>query len=321
MAMSVKDLTGGDRFDGVLMVRSAQTRETKAGKPFLKIELADRTGSIKANIWDSTPELESLYAPGAALRLQALVEEHERFGRSLKVNAATPAAPDEYDPADLLDGPPVPVAQMEADLRALIASVSNPFLAEVLDSVLGADAATWPTFRDAPAAKRFHQAYRHGLLEHCLSVAQSVSDVADNFPGIDRDLAVSGALLHDIGKLDAYTNDPNTIDFTSDGRLQGEIPLGYFRIRTLMDGIEGFPPDLSRGLSHIILSHHGRLEHGSPVVPLTREATLVHLMDHLGGQLGSFDQLEKALSPGSDWSDYDAAIGGGAWFPNSKEAE
>jgi len=154
-----------------------------------------------------------------------------------------------------------------------------------------------------------------------LSVSQSVSDVAGNFPGIDRDLAVTGALLHDIGKLDAYTTDPNAIDFTDDGRLQGEIPLGYFRIRTLVEGIDGFPEHLNRGVCHIILSHHGKLEHGSPVLPLSREATLVHMMDHLGGQLGSFDRLEKSLSPGSAWSDYDLAIGGGAWFASAESAD
>ncbi|CAB4875116.1 MAG: HDIG domain-containing protein [Actinobacteria bacterium] len=313
--MAVRDLTGGDHFSGVLLVRSSQTRETKAGKPFLKIELGDKTGSIKANVWDSTPELEALYKPGAAVQVSAGVEEHEKFGRSLKISDAIPAAEGDYDPNDLLDGPPTPAAKMESDLRELIDSVKQPHLRQVLEEVLGPESETWPIYRDAPAAKRFHQAYQHGLLEHCLTVSQSVSNVAGNFPGIDRDLAVTGALLHDIGKLEAYTTDPASIDFTVDGRLQGEIPLGYFRIRTLINQIDGFPPELNRGLCHIILSHHGRLEHGSPVLPLTREATLVHMMDHLGGQLGSFDRLEKSLAPGSAWSDYDTAIGGGAWFP------
>jgi 3'-5' exoribonuclease len=318
--MAVRDLIGGDTFDGVLIVKGVQTRETKAGKPFLRVELGDKTGSIRANVWDSNPELEALYSPSSTLKITALVEEHERFGRSLKIAEAVVAAEGDFDPEDLRDGPPVGAEKMEDDLRALIASVSQPQLRQLLDMVLGPDTDTWPPYRDAPAAKRFHQAYKHGLLEHCLSVAQSVADVADNFPGIDRDLAVTGALLHDIGKLDAYTTDPDAIDFTDDGRLQGEIPLGFFRIKTLINGIDGFPETLNRGLCHIILSHHGKLEHGSPVVPLTREATLVHMMDHLGGQLGSFDRLEKSLAPGSTWSDYDVALGGGAWFPSAETA-
>ena len=212
------------------------------------------------------------------------------------------------------DGPRHPAAQMEADLRDLLATVQDRHLRALLDALLGPRAATWPRFRDAPAAKRYHQAYRHGLLEHSLTVAQSVSAIAATFPGIDRDVAVTGALLHDVGKLDAYTADPLAIDLTDAGKLQGEIVLGYFRVRRLIEDLPGFPPALAESVLHIILSHHGALEHGSPVVPCTREATLVHMIDNLGGRLGSFDRLERALEDGSRWSDFDRALGGGAYF-------
>src|SRR4029077_4078534 len=158
------------------------------------------------------------------------------------------------------------------------------------------------------------QAYRHGLLEHSLGVAQAVSAISATFPGIDRDVAVTGALLHDIGKLEAYTDDPQNIDLTDAGRLQGEIALGYYRIRRAIEDIDRFPAELAQAVCHIILSHHGTLEHGSPVVPCTREATLVHMIDNLGGRLGSFDRLEKELAPGRRWSGFDRAIGGGAFF-------
>jgi 3'-5' exoribonuclease len=169
-------------------------------------------------------------------------------------------------------------------------------------------------FRDAPAAKRYHQAYRHGLLEHTLSVAQAVSAISATFPGIDRDVAVTGALLHDMGKLEAYTSDPTAIDMTDLGKLQGEISLGYYRVRRLIEELPGFPEPLAAAVLHIILSHHGALEHGSPVLPCTREATLVHMIDNLGGRLGSFDRLERELPQGSSWSGFDRALGGGAYF-------
>ncbi len=175
----------------------------------------------------------------------------------------------------------------------------------------------WEAYRLAPAAKHYHQAYRHGLLEHSLGVAQAVSAISATFPGIDRDVAVTGALLHDIGKLDAYTRDPQHIDLTDSGRLHGEIALGYYRIRREIEDIEGFPPALAQAVLHIILSHHGSLEHGSPVVPCTREATLVHMIDNLGGRLGSFDRLEKELPAGERWSGFDRAIGAGAYFAAS----
>jgi 3'-5' exoribonuclease len=134
------------------------------------------------------------------------------------------------------------------------------------------------------------------------------------FPGIDRDVAVTGALLHDIGKLDAYTNDPLAIDLTALGRLHGEIPLGYYRVRRAIEDLAGFPPRKALAVLHIILSHHGLLEHGSPVVPCTREATLVHMVDNLGGRLGSFDRIEKELADGVEWSGFDRALSGSAWF-------
>jgi 3'-5' exoribonuclease len=213
-------------------------------------------------------------------------------------------------------GPPRSPELMEEDLRELLATVQSPHLRALLEAVMGREAVTWPAFRDAPAAKRYHQAYRHGLLEHSLTVAQSVSAIAATFPGIDRDVAVTGALLHDIGKLEAYTTaeDPCEIDFTDAGRLQGEIALGYYRVRRLIEDLPGFPREPAEAVLHIILSHHGALEHGSPVVPCTREATLVHMIDNLGGRLGSFDRLEKELPDGSRWSAYDRALGGGAYF-------
>ena len=207
---------------------------------------------------------------------------------------------------------------MEADLRELIATVQCRHLRALLDCVFGPTTETWQAFREAPAAKRYHQAYRHGLLEHSLTVAQSVSAISATFGGVDRDVAVTGALLHDIGKLDAYTADPLAIDMTDLGKLQGEIPLGYYRVRRLIEDLPGFPEELAVAVLHIILSHHGQLEHGSPVVPCTREATLVHMIDNLGGRLGSFDRLEKELPDGSSWSGWDRVIGGGAWFASAR---
>jgi 3'-5' exoribonuclease len=132
----------------------------------------------------------------------------------------------------------------------------------------------------------------------------------------------TGALLHDIGKLEAYAAaaDPCEIDFTDAGKLQGEIALGYYRVRRLIEDLPGFPRELAMAVLHIILSHHGALEHGSPVVPCTREATLVHMIDNLGGRLGSFDRLEKELPDGSRWSAYDRALGGGAYFGSTRAA-
>jgi 3'-5' exoribonuclease len=203
---------------------------------------------------------------------------------------------------------------MEEDLRQLVATVQDADLRALLDRVLGPHTATWERYRRAPAAKLYHQAYVHGLLEHSLTVAQGVALLSGTFPGLDRDIAVTGALLHDIGKLEAYTTEPTAIDLTDAGRLHGEIPLGYYRVRRVIEELPGFPPDTAQAVLHIILSHHGALEHGSPVLPCTREAWLVHMIDNLGGKLGSFDRVEKELAPGAAWAPFDRGIGASAYF-------
>ena len=251
---------------------------------------------------------------------------HPRFGPQINLRGLSEALPGTYSPEDLHDGPARAPGLMESELEELIATVQEPHLRVLLGRVFGADSELWARYRLAPAAKYYHQAYAHGLLEHCLGVAQAVSAISATFPGIDRDVAVSGALLHDIGKLEAYTNESPSvdeappggrdriIDLTDAGRLLGEISLGYYLIRRMIEDIEGFPAELAQALGHIILSHHGALEHGSPVVPCTREATLVHMIDNLGGRLGSFDRLEKELREGERWSGFDRALGGGAYF-------
>jgi len=312
--MLIRELTDGQEVEQVLVVRSAECRRKRDGDEFLKLSLGDRTGSLTACIWDGVAEVRGCATPGAAVLVSGRFELHARYGPQLSVRRLRAADPHEYAPDDLFDGPPRDADQMEADLRELIGTIQSPHLRLLLEALLGPGSETWARYREAPAAKYYHQAYRHGLLEHCLSVAQGERAISATVPGIDRDVAVTGALLHDIGKLDAYTSDPACIDMTDSGRLQGEIPLGYYRIRRAVEDIGGFPPALEEAVLHIILSHHGTLEHGSPVVPCTREATLVHMVDNLGGRLGSFDRIEKELPDGQQWSSFDRALGGGAYF-------
>ncbi len=312
--MFVRELVDGQDLEKVLLVRASEVRAKEDGSEYLRLSLGDRTGAVVAIVREYVNERAPLCEPGHAVAISGRFGVHPRYGPELTVRDLRRAEAYEYDLGDLLDGPPRSAQQMEAALRDLIAQVQNPHLRELLDRVLGPEAPTWPAYRDAPAAKRYHQAYRHGLLEHSLSVGEAVAVISTTFPGIDRDVAITGALLHDIGKLDAYTSDPLAIDLTDLGKLHGEIPLGYFRIRAEIEAIPGFPAELAAAVLHIILSHHGQLEHGSPVVPCTREATLVHMIDNLGGKLGSFDRLEKELPHGSSWSAYDRALGGGAYF-------
>jgi 3'-5' exoribonuclease len=312
--MLVSELTDGLEIDQVLLVRELERRRRRDGGEYLRLQLGDRTGALACMVWEELAEVEELAPAGAPVRVRGRYTVHPRFGPQINLRDLSPPEPGSFRLEELTDGPAREVEQMEREVRELIATVQEPHLRLLLERVLGEGSELWAGYRVAPAAKYYHQAYSHGLLEHCLGVAQAVSAISATFGGIDRDVAITGALLHDIGKLEAYTDDPQSIDLTDAGKLQGEIALGYYRIRRATEEIAGFPRQLALELGHIILSHHGTLEHGSPVVPATREATLVHMIDNLGGRLGSFDRLEKELAPGKRWSSFDRAIGGGAYF-------
>jgi 3'-5' exoribonuclease len=316
----LRELEDGRRVGGVYAVRERELRRKRNGEPWLRLSICDASGSAEAVAWEDAEELYSLAAPGSAVHLTGVFEVSERWGPKVKLTGLRAAADGECDPAELAAESEVSFEELEGKLRQLLGTVQEPQLRRLLDCFFGEDSRKWARFRDAPAAKVYHQAYRHGLLEHTVSVAQAVSAAANFFPGIDREVAVAGALLHDIGKTEAYNDDPLAIDLTDAGRLQGEIPLGYYTVRREIEAIEGFDPGLAQAVLHIILSHHGSLEHGSPVVPATREAVLVHMIDNLGGRLGSFDRLERELPAGESWSSFDRALSGSAFFGQQRQA-
>src|SRR3954453_4427308 len=310
----VRDLVDGQKVESPFVVRDRRRREKRNGEAFLKLQLGDVTGTVEAVVWDGVDEAQAAAAVGAVVIVAGRYEVKERYGAFITVRSLREAPAGCYELVDLMDGPPVAFDRMVGDLRDLIETIQDRDLRRLLDRLLSDRSPLWRAWCEAPAAKTYHQAYRHGLLEHCLSVAQGVSAVSATFPGIDRDLAVTGALLHDIGKVEAYAMSGGAIELTDAGKLLGEIPLGYYLVRREIEELPGFSADTAQALLHIILAHHGQLEHGSPVVPCTREATLVHFVDNLGGRLGSFDRIEKSLADGERWSGFDRAISGSAFF-------
>ena len=312
--VALRDLEDGQRVGGVFAVRERELRRKRNGEPWLRLSVGDATGTAEAVCWEEAETLYGLCCSGSPVFVSGIFEVSERWGAKIKISTLREAEAHEYTAEDLAAESEVSLELLERDLRELLATVQSPELRELLEVFFGEESETWQRFRVAPAAKTYHQAYRHGLLEHTLSVAQAVSAAANFFPGIERDVAVTGALLHDIGKCVAYNEDPLAIDLTDAGRLQGEIPLGYYKVRRAIEDLPGFDPHVAQCVLHIILSHHGSLEHGSPVVPATREAVLVHMIDNLGGRLGSFDRIERQLPAGEAWSGFDRALSGSAFF-------
>jgi 3'-5' exoribonuclease len=311
----IGELEDGQRVRGIYAVRSRELRRKRNGEPWLKLVVGDASGGVEAVCWEEAEARYALCATGSAVHLSGVFEVSERWGAKIKIAELRAAEAREFEAEELAPGSDVDAERLEAEMRALLDdAIDDTQLRQLLDYFFGELSPTWHRFRDAPAAKIYHQAYRHGLLEHSLSVAQAVNAAAGFFPGIDREVAVAGALLHDIGKTVAYNDDPLAIDLTDAGRLEGEIPLGYYTVRRQIEEIRDFDPALARCLLHVLLAHHGSLEHGSPVAPATREAVLVHMIDNLGGRLGSFDRLERELPDGESWSGFDRALSGSAYF-------
>ena len=310
----VRDLADGQQVESPFVVRDRSHRQKRNGESFLKLQLGDCTGVVEAVVWEGVEEAVAVSAPGAVVMVSGRYSVDQRYGSCITARAVREAAPGTYDPADLMDAAPIAFEDMVLALRDVIDTVQDGDLRRLLDCFFSQSSPVWARWADAPAAKHYHQAYRHGLLEHCLSVAQGVHALSAMFPGVDHDIAVTGALLHDIGKVEAYSMDGGAIELTDHGKLQGEIPLGYYLVRRAIEDLPGFSRDTAQAVLHIILSHHGQLEHGSPVVPCTREATLVHMIDNLGGRLGSFDRIEKSLADGARWSGDDRGISSSAYF-------
>jgi 3'-5' exoribonuclease len=310
----VRELAEGQEVAAAFAVRERDRRTRKNGEDFLRLIVADCTGTVEAVAWEGVEDCFEIATPGAVVWIEGRFSVHPQYGAKITIRSIRAAAEGEFDHSDLAEGPEQPPERLEADLRELLDTIQNPQLRALLDRFFDPDTAVWRRFRVAPAAKYYHQAYRHGLLDHTVSVARAVSAAAGAFPGVDRDVAVTGALLHDLGKIQAYNDDPLAIDLTDAGRLQGEIPLGYYLVRRAIESIEGFDPKLAQAIVHIVLSHHGTLANGSPVVPATREATLVHMIDNLGGRLGSFDRIERELPEGETWSRFDRGLDSAAYF-------
>ena len=301
------DIADTTEIDRVLLVRDVDRRSKRDGSPFLRLTLSDRSGSVPAVMWE-----DATVGAGEPAHVVGRLAEHPRYGRQLTVGELR-APSGAVDWTALLDGPERPTAELEHELDLLIASVSDAHLHDLLHRLLGRESETGRRFREIPAAKYHHHAYPHGLLDHSVAVAQLVSTAAMTLLGVDRDIAVAGALLHDIGKLDAYEVSGGCADLGDAGKLAGEIPLGYYRVRSAIEETSGFPAERALTILHVLLAHHGRLEFGSPVTPCTREATLVHAMDNLSGQMGAYDRLSKETTTGESWSRFDRVLEGSAF--------
>ena len=274
----------------------------------MRLSLADRTGVVAGLVWDDVEQASATAAAGEPVRVIGTFSEHPRYGPQVTVDAL--GIPLEVDWERLLDAPARPSRELERQLDELLASLRDPHLAALMDALLGAGSSTGRAFRRAFAAQYNHHAYRSRSARAL--AAGGRRDGARRARSSRRSTATSRSAARCCTTSASSTPTPAThcgVSLNDAGKLIGEIPSGYYTVRRAIEQIPGFPPELAQALLHIILSHHGCLEHGSPVLPSTREALVVHAMDKLSGDLGSFDRLERETAEDETWSRFDRALG------------
>lgn len=281
--MTVAQLRDNDVVGDLFAVVACDRKTTNTNKPFLTATFADATGQINGVAWDNVDRLAAIIVPDTIVRIEASVSSY-KGDPQLKILDARPLkASDKIDMADFMPKTPHDIDHLYRQLLQVKNSVADPMVRALLDHFFD-DAAIAERFRKHPAAKRMHHAYVGGLLEHTLCVANACIALAANYPFLNRDVLVAGALLHDIGKLEEMASGITT-EYTVHGQLVGHLTIGSDMIGRAAAGIKGFPQELAWQLQHLALSHHGQLEFGSPVVPVTLEALALHVADMLDAQL------------------------------------
>ena len=296
--------TAGDAVQGYALVRRRELRQDKAGRDYLDLELADASGSIAAKAWSDSKALAHEFGAHDFVKFAGQVQSYREQLQLKLDNCRVATAADREDGFD--EGLLVPSTR--EDLGALWARLES-----LLDSQLGRPecrrlaaetlAVHGESLRVHPAAKAIHHAYRGGLLEHVVSMLGLAAKVCDHYPELDRDLVVLGVLFHDLGKIEELGAMPAN-DYTPVGRLVGHIVLGRDLVRDRIAALPGFPAELALQLEHVVLSHQGRKEFGSPVEPMTPEAIAVHFVDDLDSKLAVLRGLKESArgGPGFVWA-------------------
>ena len=303
----VENLSAGESFDDLLMVKSIQLRETRAGKPYCAIVFADKSGDVHGPVWEDVDRIQEICIPGSVVAVRGVVQTYNN-ALQLKIETIQSVTDDAYPRSDFIAASHRQAGTMEQELKQLVAGVRNNYLRKLLNQIFFTSDAG-PKYLQSPAAKGIHHAYLGGLLEHSLSMAHICVLLSEHYDGLDKDLLVSGALLHDIGKIVELENSSGAIDYTEPGRLKGHLVIGCELIGVQAAKVKDFPEPLLTQLQHLVLSHHGRQEFGSPIVPMTAEALLLSFIDDMDAKMNLVQQLRRKInSKQMQWSEYQRSL-------------
>jgi 3'-5' exoribonuclease len=302
---SVSNLEDSQTVTTYFLVCEKEIRATREGKTYLRIELGDATGRVEARMWDGFDRAAASFERDDFVKVQARVETY-RNKHQLIIEKIRRADDSEIDPADFFAHTKENVEELYAQLLQIVASVGDPWLRQLLESVV-CDPELVPRLKRAPAAKIMHHAYCGGLLEHVVSLCNLCRVVARHYSEVNTDLLLSGAVLHDVGKLRELSYE-RSFGYTDEGQLLGHILVEYELVSKKIDAIEGFPPELKILVQHMLVSHHGQYEFGSPKLPMFREALLLHYLDDLDSKMGAVRASLDAVEGEGNWTAFNGAL-------------
>ncbi|MBN2255867.1 MAG: HD domain-containing protein [Deltaproteobacteria bacterium] len=298
----LKDIKVGEKVTDLFLVTDKNLAVSQKGTPYLSIRLRDRTGNMEARVWENAEDLNRLFASGDIVEIRGRAVS---FRNAIQLSISNIRRIDDGDiePADYSPSTAYDIDDMFDELERIADTVTSPHLRALLQSIFRDDELVFALKR-APAAKGMHHSYIGGLLEHTLSVTKLLDKAAEHYRTISRDMLLTGGILHDIGKIYELSF-KRLIDYTDQGRLIGHIVLGVELVNRKIEGIEGFPEQLALELRHILLSHHGVLEYGSPKRPKTPEAVIVNMIDDMDAKVNAFQGfIDSAGDNDSDWTPY-----------------
>lgn len=314
---TIDTLQPGETVSGVYLLSEKRTSQKRDGSPYLSLVLSDKTGTVNGVMWDPDTATARIQG-GCPVRVQAAVSEY-RGALQLVVRSMEEMPRESVDPADFLPSTAMDVEDLFERLRKLTGSIRTPWIGELFEA-FWSDPSFVDRFKKAPAAKRMHHAYLGGLLVHCLSMAVLADKLAAHYSGIDRDLLIAGAVLHDIGKLEEFEY-ACRMDYTTRGRLLSHIVIGLEMIDEKLKAVADLPADQADLLRHMIVSHHGEREFGAVEPPKTLEAVLLHYIDEMDSKVNGIREFLAKEDPEEAWSSYHRLLGRHFFMPPSDGTE
>ncbi|MGM0454007.1 MAG: 3'-5' exoribonuclease YhaM family protein [Thermodesulfobacteriota bacterium] len=297
----IDQLQSGETVDDVFVLSEKTMGHKRDGDPYLSVVLSDKTGRMRGVVWDGVGEIAPMIDAGDFVHIRGSVSEY-RGMMQIVVKAMAVEKDRDIAPSDFLPASRRNPEKMFSRLQTLCRSIETDCLRALIER-FWADDAFVRAFKTAPAAKLMHHAYIGGLLEHSLSLALLVDRVADHYAGIDRDMLMAGAVLHDIGKIREFEFN-SRIDYSDEGRLINHIVIGVQMMEEKIAEIEAFPEQTALLLKHLIVSHHGSREFGSPEPPKTLDAVLLNYLDEIDSKVNGVREFINNQDPGSQWTGY-----------------